>query len=180
MIAEEGWRTFYEGEIADRIVKHLHKIGDDAAAIHGNKTQGARERALERFRSGQVRVLVATDIAARGIDVPGITHVINFDLPNESESYVHRIGRTARAGREGTAISFCDTDERAYLIDIEKLIRQEVRVVEDHPFRSKTPFVRSEVRPPSKPKAAKRPARGGRRPARSRTRGRGRSFARAR
>lgn len=139
---------------ADRVVKHLRKIGEKADAIHGNKSQGARERALENFRAGRVRVLVATDIAARGIDVREITHVINFDLPNVPESYVHRIGRTARAGRDGTAISFCDHEERTQLRAIEKMIRQVVRVVEDHPFPPKTPFM-SETRAPKK-KVAKR------------------------
>jgi ATP-dependent RNA helicase RhlE len=113
---------------ADRVVKHLRRIDVSAEAIHGNKSQGARERALNGFRSGSVRVLVATDIAARGIDVPEITHVINFDLPNVPESYVHRIGRTARAGRAGTAISFCSPDERADLRAIEKEIRMSVPV----------------------------------------------------
>ena len=106
---------------ANRVARHLADRGISATAIHGNKTQGQRERALAGFRNGQVRVLVATDIAARGIDVPQITHVINFDLPNEPESYVHRIGRTARAGRDGIAISFCDTSERAYLKSIQRL-----------------------------------------------------------
>ena len=119
---------------ADRVVRHLCRTGERAEAIHGNKSQGARERALESFRSGRVRALIATDIAARGIDIPDITHVINFDLPNIPESYVHRIGRTARAGREGTAISFCDADEQAYLRDIEKVIRCRVSVEEGHPF----------------------------------------------
>ena len=119
---------------ANRVAKHLGQIGVDADAIHGNKSQGARERALKGFRSGKLRALVATDIAARGIDVDGVTHVINFDLPNEPESYVHRIGRTARAGASGMAISFCDHEERAYLADIEKVIRQTVPVDEDHPF----------------------------------------------
>ena len=105
-------------------------------AIHGNKSQNARQKALEDFRNGKVRVLVATDIAARGIDVDGITHVINFDLPNEPESYVHRIGRTARAGNDGIAISFCDAEERAFLRDIEKTIRQQVAVDADHPFHA--------------------------------------------
>ena len=91
---------------------------------------------LDSFRSGQIRALVATDIAARGIDIDGVTHVINFDLPNEPESYVHRIGRTARAGAAGIAISFCDHDERAYLSDIEKTIRQSVPVIEDHPYHA--------------------------------------------
>ena len=125
---------------ADRIVKHLTRQMESAAAIHGNKSQGQRERALKGFRDGRTRVLVATDIAARGIDVPGITHVINFDLPNIPESYVHRIGRTARAGRDGVAISFCDVDERAYLKDIEKLIRQKLDVDADHPFVSDVPM----------------------------------------
>ena len=127
---------------ADRVVKVLRRDGETAEAIHGNKAQRARERALEGFRDGRVRVLVATDIAARGIDVREITHVINYDLPNIPESYVHRIGRTARAGRKGIAISFCDTDERAFLRDIEKLIQQEIPVVEEHSYRSTTPFVR--------------------------------------
>jgi ATP-dependent RNA helicase RhlE len=102
----------------------------EADAIHGNKSQPQRERALAAFRSGQVKVLVATDIAARGIDVDGVTHVINFDLPNVPESYVHRIGRTARAGAAGMAISFCDAQERAFLRDIEKLIRTRVPVMQ--------------------------------------------------
>jgi superfamily II DNA/RNA helicase len=108
---------------ADRVVRQLHQQGLAAEAIHGNKSQGQRERALAAFRNGKVKTLIATDIAARGIDVDGITHVINFDLPNVPESYVHRIGRTARAGAEGVAISFCDHEERAYLRDIERLIR---------------------------------------------------------
>ncbi|MCK0197340.1 DEAD/DEAH box helicase [Ancylobacter sp. 6x-1] len=111
---------------ADRVVKGLASAGIGAEAIHGNKSQPQRERALAAFRDGKVRVLVATDIAARGIDVPGVSHVVNFDLPNIPESYVHRIGRTARAGREGIAISFCDGEERAYLRDIERLIRLQI------------------------------------------------------
>ena len=108
---------------ADKVCKFLRQAGLAVDAIHGNKAQNARVRALEAFRSGQARVLVATDIAARGIDVPDISHVINYELPNEPESYVHRIGRTARAGAGGTALSFCDASERAYLKDIEKLTR---------------------------------------------------------
>ena len=115
---------------ADKVVKHLEQVGVQADAIHGNKSQPQRERALAAFRSGQVKVLVATDIAARGIDVDGVTHVINFDLPNVPESYVHRIGRTARAGSAGSAISFCDAQERAFLRDIEKLIRTRVPVMQ--------------------------------------------------
>jgi ATP-dependent RNA helicase RhlE len=108
---------------ADKVVRALATAGLDSAAIHGNKSQGQRERVLAAFRTGQVRTLIATDIAARGIDVDGISHVINYDLPNIPESYVHRIGRTARAGAGGIAISFCDGEERAFLRDIEKLIR---------------------------------------------------------
>jgi ATP-dependent RNA helicase RhlE len=109
---------------ADRVVKGLEVDGIGAAAIHGNKSQNQRERALAGFRSGANKVLVATDIAARGIDIDEVTHVINFDLPNVPESYVHRIGRTARAGAAGAAISFCDGEERGFLRDIEALIRQ--------------------------------------------------------
>ena len=125
---------------ANRAAEHLKKTHVSAEAIHGNKSQGARERALEGFKAGRIKVLVATDIAARGIDVPGIDLVVNFDLPNVPESYVHRIGRTARAGRDGKAISFCDVEERAYLKDIERVIRIRVPVVEEHPYRSTVPF----------------------------------------
>jgi ATP-dependent RNA helicase RhlE len=111
---------------ADKVVRFLTKAGLEAAAIHGNKSQGQRERVLAAFRTGSVRTLIATDIAARGIDVEGISHVVNYDLPNIPESYVHRIGRTARAGADGVAISFCDAEERAYLRDIEKLIRMSI------------------------------------------------------
>ena len=116
---------------ADRIVKHLAAANIPADAIHGNKSQAQRERALAAFKAGRSRLLIATDIAARGIDVDGVSHVINFDLPNVSESYVHRIGRTARAGADGIAISFCDRDERSYLRDIERLIRQRVPIVDN-------------------------------------------------
>jgi ATP-dependent RNA helicase RhlE len=108
---------------ADKVVKSLHHAGISAEAIHGNKSQNQRERVLGSFRSGKLKVLVATDIAARGIDVDGISHVINYDLPNIPESYVHRIGRTARAGAAGFAISFCDNEETSFLRDIEKLIQ---------------------------------------------------------
>ena len=111
---------------ADKVVRALAKAGLAAEAIHGNKSQNQRERVLAAFRTGHVRTLVATDIAARGIDVDGISHVINYDLPNIPESYVHRIGRTARAGAEGIAISFCDAEERVFLRDIEKLIRMSI------------------------------------------------------
>ncbi len=111
---------------ADKVVRGLQKAGFAAEAIHGNKSQNQRERVLADFRSGKLRTLIATDIAARGIDVDGVSHVFNYDLPNVPESYVHRIGRTARAGAEGVAISFCDHEERAYLRDIEKLIRMAI------------------------------------------------------
>jgi ATP-dependent RNA helicase RhlE len=113
---------------ADRVVRHLAGAGIDAAAIHGNKSQGQRERALAGFRNGRPRVLVATDIASRGIDVDEVTHVVNYDVPADPESYVHRIGRTARAGAGGTALSFCDASERAYLKDIERLTRVSLAV----------------------------------------------------
>ena len=115
---------------ADRVVEFLDKAGLSCSAIHGDKSQAQRERALMSFRKGQISVLVATDVAARGIDIDGVTHVINFDLPNVPESYVHRIGRTARAGQGGIAISFCDTSERAHLRSIEKLIRTRLTVSE--------------------------------------------------
>jgi ATP-dependent RNA helicase RhlE len=114
---------------ANRVAEHLSRTGVVAEAIHGNKSQNARQRALEMFRDGKARVLVATDIAARGIDIDNISHVVNFELPNEPESYVHRIGRTARAGTDGIAISFCDASERDYLRDIERLIRMKIEVV---------------------------------------------------
>jgi ATP-dependent RNA helicase RhlE len=119
---------------ANRVADQLERAGVRAAAIHGNKSQGARQRALDAFKKGHARVLVATDIAARGVDVDGVTHVINFELPNEPESYVHRIGRTARAGASGVALSFCDAEERGSLRAIERLTRVPVKVVENHPF----------------------------------------------
>jgi ATP-dependent RNA helicase RhlE len=111
---------------ADKVVRGLQKAGHAAEAIHGNKSQNQRERVLAAFRNGRLRTLIATDIAARGIDVDGVSHVVNYDLPNIPESYVHRIGRTARAGADGVAISFCDHEERAYLRDIERLIRMTI------------------------------------------------------
>ena len=113
---------------ADKIVRLLEAAGIPAGAIHGNKSQAQRERALALFRSGEVKVLVATDIAARGIDIPGVSHVVNFDLPDVPEQYVHRIGRTARAGAEGIAIAFCSPDERGNLRDIERTTRQRIPV----------------------------------------------------
>ncbi len=118
---------------ANRVAERLGKRGVAADAIPGNKSQGARQRALKRFRAGDARVLVATDIAARGIDVDGVTHIINYELPNEPESYVHRIGRTARAGAGGVAFSFCDPAERGYLRDIERLIRHRLAVIGEAP-----------------------------------------------
>jgi ATP-dependent RNA helicase RhlE len=121
---------------ANKVVKQLAGAGIESDAIHGNKSQTARERALANFRAGEVRVLVATDIAARGLDVDGITHVVNYDLPNIPESYVHRIGRTARAGASGIAWSFCAEEERPFLRDIERMIRMTVPVVREHPYVS--------------------------------------------
>ncbi|HEX2905807.1 MAG TPA: DEAD/DEAH box helicase [Phototrophicaceae bacterium] len=154
---------------ANKVAEQLERVRIQAEAIHGNKSQTARERALANFKSGKTRVLVATDIAARGLDVEDVTHVINYDLPNEPESYVHRIGRTARAGASGIAYSFCDVDERAYLRDIEKLIRLRVPVVTEHPFASPlgmpsvAPSQSENRRPVSRPspvEASSRPANG--------------------
>jgi ATP-dependent RNA helicase RhlE len=141
---------------ADKVVRHLVKSGLVAEAIHGNKSQNNRERALAAFRAGKVRTLVATDIAARGIDVDGISHVFNYDLPNIPESYVHRIGRTARAGAAGVAISFCDAEERAFLRDIERLIRIAIpatdrRTQRAAPLAAHHPAARSEAHPRARP-----------------------------
>jgi ATP-dependent RNA helicase RhlE len=119
---------------ANKLEKFLNDEGIKAAAIHGNKSQGARQRALEGFRTGVVRILVASDIAARGIDVEGISHVINFEMPNEPETYVHRIGRTGRAEARGVALSFCDHEEQGYVATIERMTRKDIPVVTDHPF----------------------------------------------
>jgi ATP-dependent RNA helicase RhlE len=119
---------------ANRVVKHLTRAGIQAEPIHGNKSQTARQRALENFREGSTHVLVATDVVARGIDVEDISHVIQFDLPNEPETYIHRIGRTARAGADGIAVAFCAEDEQPYLKDIEKLIHMRLPVRHNHPF----------------------------------------------
>ena len=119
---------------ADKVVKVLRKAGVTSEAIHGNKSQNARQNALKNFKSQTTRVLVATDIAARGIDVDDLTHVINYEIPNIPETYVHRIGRTGRAGAKGIAFSFCDLDEKAYLRDIHKLIAKNIPVVKDHPY----------------------------------------------
>ncbi len=135
---------------ANRVAEHLSRTGVVAEAIHGNKSQNARQRALEMFRDGKARVLVATDIAARGIDIDNISHVVNFELPNEPESYVHRIGRTARAGTEGIAISFCDASERGFLRDIERLIRMKIEVVA-HELPELTEEQRRQMEEPRRP-----------------------------
>jgi ATP-dependent RNA helicase RhlE len=119
---------------ADRVARDLSRAGINSQAIHGNKSQNARQTALNNFKSNLTRVLVATDIAARGIDIEELSHVINFELPNIPESYVHRIGRTGRAGASGMAIAFCDSEEKAYLKDIQKLIGKNVPVVDNHPY----------------------------------------------
>ena len=119
---------------ADKVMKDLVKVGIKAQAIHGNKSQSQRQLALANFKNGQTRVLVATDIAARGIDVEDLSHVINYELPNIPETYVHRIGRTGRAGASGIALSFCDQEEKDYLKDIQKLIGAQIPVVDAHPY----------------------------------------------
>jgi len=129
---------------ADRLARNLKKAGVNADTIHSDKSQGARQRALNNFKLGRTRVLVASDIAARGLDVDDISHVINYDMPNEAETYIHRIGRTGRAGSTGQAYSFCGFEERCLLDDIEKLTRRQLQTVEEHPFPSITPRVRLE------------------------------------
>jgi len=142
---------------ADKVARGLTRAGIGAEAIHGNKSQNQRERVLAAFRKGQVRTLVATDIAARGIDVDGVSHVVNFDLPNVPETYVHRIGRTARAGAEGVAISLCDGEEVAFLRDIEKLIRMTIPVIDSRADQRRREPPRAErAFAPSPPGNAKR------------------------
>ena len=119
---------------ADRIVRNLRKKKIECAAIHGDKSQNQRQKALKSFKKNQIRVLVATDIAARGIDIDKLRHVINYDIPNESETYVHRIGRCGRAGEDGVSISICEPEEITYIKDIEKLIKQKIQIVDDNPF----------------------------------------------
>ena len=138
---------------ADKVIKELLRNNIKAEAIHGNKAQNARQRALANFKDQTTRVLVATDIAARGIDVDEMEFVINYEMPNVSETYVHRIGRTGRAGAKGTAYSFCDAEEKAYLKDIEKLIRKKIPVIDEHPF----PLI--DHHPVKAPKQQQRPAR---------------------
>ena len=158
---------------ANRVAKQLGQAGVEAAAIHGNKSQAARQRALDGFKSNAIRVLVATDIAARGIDVDGVTHVINFELPNEPESYVHRIGRTARAGADGMAVSFCDPAERDHLKGIERLIGRRI-AVEEHTLSAAAANEDTPPRHPKKPGKThgKRPGGGKRRGGRNRRRSR--------
>lgn len=135
---------------ANKVVKLLDRAKIDAAAIHGNKSQAARVKALEGFKAGKINVLVATDIAARGIDVEELELVVNYDLPNVPETYVHRIGRTGRASASGEAISFCDAEERAYLRDIQKLIRQDIPLIDDHAFHDKSKEPIQEAKKPKK------------------------------
>ncbi|MBC8081580.1 MAG: DEAD/DEAH box helicase, partial [Hymenobacter sp.] len=150
---------------ADKVVKTLAQANIPAEAIHGNKSQNHRQRALSNFKAGSTRVLVATDIAARGIDVDDLTHVINYEVPNEPETYVHRIGRTGRAGAFGTALTFVEDEERAYLQDIQKLIRRQIDLVADHPYttRAVAPVLLHGNEAIKRPKGpAGRPARPGR------------------
>jgi len=139
---------------ADKLAKEMDRLDIDALAIHGDKSQNARQKALDKFKAGRVRVLIATDVASRGIDVEELSHVINFEMPNVAETYVHRIGRTGRAGSTGAAISFCDREELGDLKDIQKLTGQKIPVVEEHPYAttsirdtSRTDTVKNEQRP---------------------------------
>lgn len=136
---------------ANKIAEHLTKSGFDTQAIHGNKSQNARQQALQNFKNGKNRVLVATDIAARGIDIDELSHVINFELPNIPETYVHRIGRTGRAGFSGKAFSFCDMEEKMFLRDIHKVIGKSIPVDKEHPYAlpEVTPIVTTYVKAPS-------------------------------
>ncbi|MBX2973699.1 MAG: DEAD/DEAH box helicase, partial [Flavobacteriales bacterium] len=153
---------------ANKVAKVLTQAGHASEAIHGNKSQSARQNALKGFKEGKLRALVATDIAARGIDIDGLTHVINFDLPNVPETYVHRIGRTGRAGASGKALSFCDHEEKEYLRDITRLIKRDIPVVAEHPFVmvGGPKKAEPEVREPRQPRGPGRGGRQGQRPAR--------------
>jgi ATP-dependent RNA helicase RhlE len=152
---------------ANKIAEQLVKFGLSSDAIHGNKSQAARQRALKGFRDGKVRALVATDIAARGIDIDDISHIINYDLPNEPESYVHRIGRTARAGAEGKALSFCCAEELAYLRDIERMTRTRIAADSEHKFHCESTAEMYETgnipKPPKQGNRGQRPGGGGNR-----------------
>jgi ATP-dependent RNA helicase RhlE len=137
---------------ADRVCQKLQRQGIAAAAIHGNKSQNARQRALAEFKAGAVRVLAASDIAARGLDIDDVTHVINFDVPNEPETYVHRIGRTGRAGALGDALSLCAPDERGFLRAIERMVKRPIEVLRDHPFHTEAAPVQAQpARPAARP-----------------------------
>ena len=150
---------------ANKIVKKLSQADIRSAAIHGNKSQTARQKALGDFKDGKLRILIATDIAARGIDVEELSLVVNYDLPNVSETYVHRIGRTGRASASGIALSFCDKEERPYLRDIENLIRQEVPRMPEHQFLDDgtEEETESDERPPRPPRSKNSQARNGNR-----------------
>jgi ATP-dependent RNA helicase RhlE len=137
---------------ADRVCQKLQRQGIAAAAIHGNKSQNARQRALAEFKAGAVRVLAASDIAARGLDIDDVTHVINFDVPNEPETYVHRIGRTGRAGALGDALSLCAPEERGFLRAIERIVKRPIEVLRDHPFHTEAAPVQAQpARPAARP-----------------------------
>lgn len=142
---------------ADKITKDLVKAGIKTEAIHGNKSQNARQKALINFKNGQIRVLIATDIAARGIDIDELSHVINFELPNVPETYVHRIGRTGRAGASGIALSFCDDEEMVYLKDIQKIIGKTIPVIEDQPYHMRAAAYIQSLLPKNKSSRAKKP-----------------------
>lgn len=150
---------------ADKIAKDLNRSGIRADAIHGDRTQNSRQAALHNFKTKQIRVLVATDIAARGIDIDELTHVINYELPNVPETYVHRIGRTGRAGASGIALSFCDYGEKIFLNDIQRLITQKIPVVKDHPFD--VPLMQGGITQPSAQAAPAFRSRGGKRSGRA-------------
>lgn len=142
---------------ADVVSRFLTEAKIDNAAIHGDKTQGQRQKALDSFKSMRTKVLVATDIAARGIDIEKLSHVFNYDIPEFSENYIHRIGRTGRAGLGGTALSFCDAEERYYLKEINKLIKTNIPVVEDHPYHSGEVIDKSNEKPAKRSRSSKRP-----------------------
>ena len=168
---------------ADRIVRKLGQANIRANAIHGNKSQPQRERALGEFKQGKIRVLVATDIAARGIDIPGVSHVFNFELPNVAEQYVHRIGRTARAGANGVAVAFCAQDERDYLRDIQRLTKVTLKQV-PLPENLRSEVEETKIRernapPPARPERTDRPDRGDRKPRRPQRAGGNRAQVRA-
>jgi ATP-dependent RNA helicase RhlE len=146
---------------ADRVVKELHQAGIKAEAIHGNKSQNARQRALTNFKSAQIRILVATDIAARGIDVDELTHVINYEIPNIPETYVHRIGRTGRAGASGISFSFCDDEEKEFIHDIQKLIGKQIPLAIENPYPLTRDGIASRVSKPQRQSTKQQPRSGG-------------------